>query len=142
MSSEANAAVVRRFYEDVFSGGDLAVADAIVAPGMTLHEPGRELRGREPLKARIAQLRAAFPDLAIAIEDLVAADDRVVVRITTRGTHRGTFAGIAPTGQAVTVEGITIFRVADGQLVERWASIDQLGMVQQLGAKLEWPLPR
>lgn len=142
MSGEADAAVVRRFYEDFSSRGDFAVADAIVAPDMTFHEPGRELRGPEPLKARVAQFRVAFPDLTIAIDDLVAADDRVVVRITLRGTHRGTFAGIAPTGQAVVAESISILRVADGQIVEGWASFDQLGMMQQLGAKLALPFPR
>ena len=142
MSSEANAAVVRRFYGDFSSRGEVAVADAIVAPDMTLHEPGRELRGPEPLKARVAQFRAAFPDLTITIDDLVAADDRVVVRITLRGTHRGTFAGIAPTGRALAAEGISIFRLADGQIVEGWASFDQLGFMQQLGGKLELPFPR
>ena len=142
MSTEANATVVRRFYEDFSSRGDLALADALVAPDAIFSEPGRELRGPEPLKARIAQFRAAFPDLAIAIEDLVTAGDRVVARITLRGTHRGPFAGIAPTGKAVAAEGISMFRVEGGRIVAGWASFDQLGMMQQLGASLALPFPR
>jgi predicted ester cyclase len=68
------------------------------------------------------------------VEDLVAEGDKVAARVTVRGTHRGAFLGLAPTGKAVTQTGIDIVRVAGGKAVERWGSFDELGLLQQLGA--------
>jgi steroid delta-isomerase-like uncharacterized protein len=75
----------------------------------------------------------AFPDLHFTIEDMVAEGDKVVVRWIVRGTHRGTFQDIPPTGKAVTLTGISLFRVANGRGVEVWTDADYLGMLQQLG---------
>ena len=76
---------------------------------------------------------AAFPDLHTTIEQVVGEGDIVVVRGTDRGTHRGDFMGIAPTGRNVTVPWICIYRVTDGKITEQWISSDGLGMLQQLG---------
>ena len=80
-------------------------------------------------------LFAAFPNWHTTIEDLIAEGDKVVVRMTQRGTHQGTFFGLAATGKQVTVAGIAIFRLRDGQIVEEWLLTDQLNAMQQLGAK-------
>ena len=77
---------------------------------------------------------AAFPDLSIDLESLVADDDTVVVTLTVTGTHSGPLLGIKPTGKRMSVRGIQVGRFEDGMLVERWGSTDQLGMLQQLGA--------
>ena len=82
----------------------------------------------------IAQL-AAFPDWQTTIEDLIAEGDKVVVRITQRGTHQGTFFGLAATGKQVSVTGVAIFRLRYGQIVEEWLITDQLGARQQLDAR-------
>ncbi len=75
-----------------------------------------------------------LPDLHYTIEDIIVADDKVVVRFTRRGTHRAEFMGVAPSGREVTWTGIDIFRIADGKIVEHWGNFDQLSMMQQLGA--------
>jgi predicted ester cyclase len=79
-------------------------------------------------------LRGAFPNLEVTVEDQVAEGDRVVTRWITRGTHKGEFQGIPPTGRQVAITGITIFLVADDKLLEGWSNADMLGMLQQLGA--------
>ena len=130
MSTVDNRAVARRFIEEVLGGGDFAALNALAAPECADHAD-------TPGPATIAQFlvawRAAFPDLAITIEDLSAAGDTVAVRWTLRGTHRGAFLGRPPTGRAVAVTGIELYRLADGQIVERQASVDTEGLLRQLG---------
>jgi predicted ester cyclase len=92
-----------------------------------------EVHGPEGLKQLFTMLRTAFPDWSETIEDLMAEEDRVVFRVTGQGTHQGEFMGIPATGKPVTRPGIDIVRNVDGKLVEHWANIDQLGMMQQLG---------
>jgi predicted ester cyclase len=82
----------------------------------------------------ISPLRQGFPDLRFIIQDMVAEGSRVVVRWTSQGTHRGMFAGTAPTGRQVSNEGIGIYRVEDGKIVESWSQVDRLGVLQQIGA--------
>ncbi len=78
--------------------------------------------------------RAGFPDLHITIEDIIAEGDKVATRATARGTHKGEFMNIPPTGKQVTVTSIAIQQIAGGKVVEVWVNIDHLGMMQQLGA--------
>jgi steroid delta-isomerase-like uncharacterized protein len=79
-------------------------------------------------------MRAAFPDTRMTIEDEIAEGDKVVIRWTIRGTHKGEYMGIAPTGKEVTVTGISVYRIERGKIVEDWSNNDMLGMLQQLGA--------
>ncbi len=134
MSTEANKAIIRRFVEEVQNGGDLTVLDEIAAPDYVNHTaPPGVPPDREGLKQLTAMFRRAFPDGRVAIEDLVAEGDRVVTRKTFRGTHRGELMGMPPTGRAIAIQLIDIVRLADGKMTERWLSMDQLGMMQQLG---------
>jgi hypothetical protein len=80
-----------------------------------------------------SSLHAAFPDLHIDVEDMIAEGDKVVARVTASGTHQGEFMGIAPTGNRVEFSAIDIARIAEGKIVEHWSNSDQLGMMQQLG---------
>ncbi len=99
-----------------------------------LHMPGTaEVRGPEAQTQQVVLYRTAFPDLRFTIEDQIAEGDKVVNRVTARGTHRGEFRGIPPTGQEMRVTGITIDRIVVGKLHESWASWDFLGLLQQLG---------
>jgi steroid delta-isomerase-like uncharacterized protein len=119
----------------VVSGGDLALADALLADGYALHFPG--LPGpvdRAGHKGLVAAFRAGFPDWRETVEDVIAEGARVVVRVTGRGTHRGAFQGLPTTGRAVTATGIGIGRIAGGRIAEAWAAYDALGLLQQLGA--------
>jgi steroid delta-isomerase-like uncharacterized protein len=78
-------------------------------------------------------LRQAFPDLQITVEDQIAEGDKVATRWRGRGTHQGDFLGIPSTGRPMEIAGITIFRLADGKIVESWGNPDNLGMLVQLG---------
>jgi steroid delta-isomerase-like uncharacterized protein len=129
--AERNAAVVRRLYDEGMNGGNDAVAEELFAPRCS--DNGQARTSEDIRRALLAQ-QAAFPDWRLVIEDLIAAGDQVVVRWTGRGTHRGTYRGVAPTGKSVTNRGITIWRLADGKIVERWSAADALGLLQQLGA--------
>lgn len=134
MSAEENKAKIRRIYEEVFNKGNLAVADELMAPNYVFHAPGgQEFKGPEGFKQYATMMRTAFPDLHITVEDMVAEGDKVVHRISTRGTHKGDLMGIAPTGKQITTTGIVISRFAAGKEVEVWASLDMLGMMQQMG---------
>jgi len=77
-------------------------------------------------------LTAAFPDLRIDVEDVIAEGDRVVVRLRFRGTHLGPFQGMEPTGRSVEFGAIRIYRLVEGLVVETWAHQDSLGLVRQL----------
>jgi predicted ester cyclase len=94
----------------------------------------RALRGPELLKRTVSMYRAAFPDVRISVDDVIAADDKVVLRWHSEGTHRGELAGLAPTGARASVTGISIDRWKGGKVVESWNEWDNLGLARQLGA--------
>jgi len=135
MAVNGNKAIYRRWFEEVVGTGDLALADELLAPGYRLHFPGvpRPLDA-DGHKSLVAMFRAAFPDWAENVEDVIGEDDRVVIRVTGSGHHRGAFQGIAPTGAHVTATGVGIARIADGRIAEAWAAYDELGLLQQIGA--------
>ncbi len=133
--TEANKALVRRFYDEVVGQGKLELIDEFMASDFVEHEefPGLAA-GRAGAKEFFAQFREAFPDLHFHVDDMIAEGDRVVARITMHGTNEGSFMGMAPTGKEVFVKVIDIVRFADGKIVEHWGVTDQAGMMEQLGA--------
>jgi steroid delta-isomerase-like uncharacterized protein len=134
VSTKDNKAIVRRFVDEVWSKGNMAVADEVVAANVVDHNPiPGQAAGVEGIKQVVATFRRAFPDAQFRSEDMIAEGDKVVTRWTGRGTHKGEFADIPATGRAIVMTGIDIFRVANGKIVERWANQDDLGMMKQLG---------
>jgi len=134
MSTEENKANQRRVWEEIINKGNLALADELFATNYIYHGPvGMEFKGPEGLKQLISGFRNALPDIHVTVEDMVAEGDKVVSRFTGRGTHKGEFMGIAPTGKQTTVGGIVIARWVGGKEVETWEIIDMLSMMQQLG---------
>jgi steroid delta-isomerase-like uncharacterized protein len=132
---DANKHLYRRWFEDVVSGGDLALADELLGPGYRLHFPGMPgPLDREAHKGLVMMFRSAFPDWVETVEDVIAEGDKVVIRVTGRGSHEGEFQGIPATGRQVTATGVGIGRIQDGRIVEAWAAYDALGLMQQLGA--------
>ena len=133
--SEEIKALVRRQEEELFSGGNLELADEIYAPDYVGHDPSNpeEVWGLQAAKQAAADYRRAFPDLRVTVEDLIAEGDKVAARLRVRGTHLGDLNGIAPTGRRVDFTGIVISRVEGGRIAEDWANFDDLGMMQQLG---------
>ena len=95
---------------------------------------------RDGLKQAVTRVRDAFPDINPVIEDIVAGEDRVAVRVTATGTHENEFNGIPPTGKSMTWQEVHIFRIADGKIVEHWGEFDMLGMMVQLGV-VQLPAP-
>ncbi len=135
--SEENKALVRRSIDEMFNKGNLGVADELTAPDYVEHDasnPGDWGRGPDLAKQGATIFRTAFPDLHIAIDDMVAEGDRVAFRWTAHGTHKGAFFGISATGKQVTFTGISISRIADGKVQEGWAVWDTMGLLRQLGA--------
>jgi predicted ester cyclase len=93
-----------------------------------------ELRGRDSLKQMIRQLHRAFPDISFNLEgDFIAEGDKVVARWKGVATQKGTFGSIPATGKSATWTGLSIFRIADGQVAEEIGEEDALSMFQQLG---------
>jgi steroid delta-isomerase-like uncharacterized protein len=136
MSDEANKALIRRFYEEVWARGNLDVADDVFAGDYTRHDlrTGEAKPGPEGQKEIAAAFRDAFPDLTWQIDFLLADGDFVVGRWTASGTHLGSWAGVEATGRPMRFSGINVFRFSDGKVVEIWNHRDDLGLMEQLGA--------
>jgi steroid delta-isomerase-like uncharacterized protein len=136
MSTEQNKELIRRFVEEMFNRGNLSLADEFMAPDFVEHEelPPGIPEGREGVIMLTTMLRSAFPDLKATIDDIIAEGDKVVIRQTWSGTHKGEFMGIPPTGRSVSIGVIDIIRVAGGKFVEHWGQMDSMGLMQQLGA--------
>jgi predicted ester cyclase len=133
--SEQNKAVIRRLINEVWNRRAFDVADELFAPEAIIYESGVALPGAGPavVKEGIGAICAAYPDIRTTIDDMIAADDKVVVRWSSIGTHQGVMQGIAPTNRKVAANGIAIYRFATGKVVEEWMNTDQLGILKQLG---------
>ena len=130
---EENKAILRRIVEEVINQKNLDLVDEFYPTDYVYHfPPNPDIQGPEGFKQYFSTAFAAFPDFHVTIEDMFAERDRVVSRITARGTHQGEFMSIPPTGKLVTVTGIAIHRFADGKIVEDWEIVDFLGMMKQL----------
>ena len=132
--SEQNTTLARRWFEDLFSRGNLDTANEILSAEFVDHLTHEDERGLEELKHYVGIYRNAFPDIQDIVEDIVAEGDKVVVRWLSSGTHQGEFMGVAPTGRHVTFTGMRLFRIADNKIVESWVNIDERGLQEQLGA--------
>lgn len=133
MPVEENKELVRRLYTDFFNKGNLAIAEELFAPEyVNRSAPPGQTPGPDGVRQRAVALRAAFPDLHNAIEDVIAESDKVVIRFIARGTHLGTFLNVPATGKQVTWAGIDVFTVVRGKLVEAWGNFDELGLLRQL----------
>src|SRR5579884_4404303 len=132
-SPGANATLLRRSVE-AFNAGDVAALLAVTAPDIVIHyaELPQPLQGREIWQQGYELVKRAFPDLEIRIDDLVAADDRVAVRLTLSGTHQGEFQGIPATGRTIGYVSHEFYRVADGLIAEEWICSDTASLFSQL----------
>jgi steroid delta-isomerase-like uncharacterized protein len=140
-SVERNKDTFRRYIEEVWKDEQLDIAEEVFAEKYLSHQSdGTALeRGPEDVKKFVMEYRSAFSDIEDIVEDMIGEGDRVVTRWTLRVTHTGEFRGIPATGKRITITGIGIFRFSeDGKVVESWDSLDQLGMLRQLGATVEF----
>jgi predicted ester cyclase len=134
--TEHNIAVSRRVFEEVINEGKLEVAEEVVTPTTRVFVPFTHPGHGVPGLQKIAtSLRGGFPDIHIEIEDIIAVDDKVVLRWkTTRQTHTGMYRGLPPSGKEVRITGMTIFRFENGKIEEFWLEMDQLNGARQMGA--------
>jgi steroid delta-isomerase-like uncharacterized protein len=140
LTTEQNAAIVRRFVEEVISRGDIDSAARYVWEDVVEQVP---LPGQGPgldgLKGILRAMRAGFPDLNFSIKEQISEGDKVVSRFEWTGTHRGEFLGVPATGRRVSVWGMVIDRLEDGRIKDTRIIMDTLGLMTQLGV---FPPPR
>jgi steroid delta-isomerase-like uncharacterized protein len=128
-------AVVRRFLDEVITAGNADALPELMAEDVAWHGGSfGEIRSLDEFKEFIGQFLAAFPDLSVTVDDVIAAGDKVVTRLTVRGTHSGDLMGIPASGAEATWTDVNIYRVAGGKIAEEWFCGDYLGMMQQIGA--------
>ncbi len=134
MSVENNKTTVRRYFEEAKNHGNLDLLEELVTPDYVEHNPmpgqGQGLAG---LRQRAEMMARAFR-IDITVEDVIAVGDRVVVRFMSHLVNQGSFMGIPASGKSATIQGIAIHRLKDGKIAERWLLVENLSLLQQLGA--------
>ena len=134
MTLESNKALVRRFVEEIFENGRREAVDELLSDDFVSHTWHSTGDGKADLKAAMERLSTVLANPHFAIEEMIAEDDRVAVRLTAGATQVGAFMGLAPSGKSYTIGEIHIFRIRDGKVAEHWHQYDQLAMMRQLGA--------
>lgn len=135
MAAEENKALVLRLATVVFDEGNLDAIDELVAPDFVDHTaPADQPPGREGIKRLARTFQDAFPAWKTDIEGIIAEGDIVVFWGTGRGVHEGTFMGIPATGRTISIPGIHVIKLRDGQITEHRSYNDQLRTMRQLGA--------
>jgi predicted ester cyclase len=136
MSTEANKALVHRVFDEVYTNGDLATINELFAADFVRHRStGPDTTGTDAMKQYIVGIRTVFPDLCVVVDDLVAESDKVVARLTVRGTQRASYMGVAPTGRFVSIVEIQTMRLAGGRIAEAWVLDDGFGLLNQLSSE-------
>jgi len=133
MSTETNKAIVRRYIEQVLNKQRHDLFDEFLDDAIELHGTGPSIIGLPAVGEWYAMFGAAFPDWHTTIDDMVAENDKVVVRTTSTGTHQGEMQGIPATGKSITQYAIVIYRLTNGKIVEGRLQTDNLSMFQQMG---------
>lgn len=131
--SEQNKAFVRRWFEEVWNQRCVATIDELLPSDGIVHGLGGDMRGPAAFKPFHSAYCAAFPDLTIQIEDMVAEGDKVAFRFHATATHDGDDLGFKATHRRMVIDGMGIVRVVNDRLVEGWNVFDQAGMLKQLG---------
>jgi len=131
MSTEENKAIVRRFFQ-VWGKGDLGVIDELASPELSVYYPTfpQTIKGGEAFKTFLKEFRSAITDPNLDEEEEIAEGDKVVISWSFSGTHQGTLGGIPPTGKKVNWTGITIYRIADGKVIEEKGEEDSLALMR------------
>jgi steroid delta-isomerase-like uncharacterized protein len=132
---ESTEAVMKRFVEFI-NTADEQLAGQVIASDAVFHAPthAEPLRGPAGYLELLAILRTGFPDIHWTLEETITEGDRIAARFTMRGTHRGDFFGIPPTGNKISVQALNFYHLADGQIVGEQGQPDLLGIMQQIGA--------
>ena len=127
--------ISRRFFDEILSRGNFELVDELFTADYDAHTPIGVFEGLKGAKQFASGLREAFPDLDVEVKEQVAEGDKVATLWRARGTHQGNFGGIPATGKSMEINGITMFRVADGKVLESWGFTDMMSMMKQLGVE-------
>jgi steroid delta-isomerase-like uncharacterized protein len=134
VSTVQGKSIIRHIFDEAFNQGNLSVVDELVAPNSISHHLSWGIpANRMGLKQLIAMFRTAFPDLSCTVEDEINQGDKVAAHWMMRGTHKGPFLGNPPTNKPVLVQGLIYACLENGQIIESWTMVDQMGVLQQLG---------
>jgi len=137
MSKQANIEAQTKFGEAI-NTGNLEAMHNLVAVDSIEHDPAPgQAKGAQGYIDFFTKMRAAFPDMKVEVEQLVADDDNIAFAYTLTGTHEGDFNGLPPTHKKIKVRGLQISKFKDGKMVERWGSSDELGILKQLGIEIK-----
>ena len=134
MSAEDTKAIVDRFWDEVWNKKNLTIADDLLPDNVILHNFDVVVEGRDAWRQTMTPFFIGFPDLSFTVEFTICEGDKVAVRYSVTGTHKGDFRGIAPTDKSIKISGVAIYRVTQGKIVEVWSQPDKLGLLQQIGA--------
>jgi steroid delta-isomerase-like uncharacterized protein len=133
--SENKEIVLRKWYQELWDRWNIGVADDLFSSDYALHLSGVDAAlNRDAAKQVVAMFSVAFPDLKHTVDEIIAEGETIAARWTVRGTHRGEYQGIAPTGRNVTVSGTTIHHMSSGRIVETWLTMDTIEVLKQLDA--------
>jgi len=135
MSTEQNKAIIRRWIDEGWNKGNLAVVDELYTANVVQHDPSSPMpvTSSAALKGYVSTFRTAVPDLHFTVDDLLAEGDKVLWRFTSHGTQKGPLGPIPPTGKTATITGMVLFRFENGKVAEAWVNVDMLSLLQQLG---------
>ena len=130
----SNKAIVRRYFTEVLTAGNLELIDTLIAQDYVSHYPAGYVLGGGPEDVRqiVSSVRRAFPDVHFTVDDLIAEGEKVVCRWTFQGVQEEDFMGIPVSGRKATVMGIAIYRVVNERIAEAWFTWDALGLMRQL----------
>ncbi len=135
MSTDANKELVRRFINEAINTGNIEIINDFVAPNYTeIHEGTKYPIGIEGAKEHIIGVRQTYPDLHLTIDNQIAEGEWVATCITARGTHKGVWLNIKPTGKILTYTGVNVDRVVNGRIVEHGGAANLLGPLIDAGA--------
>jgi steroid delta-isomerase-like uncharacterized protein len=136
-TQEANKALMRRWFEEVWNQGRVEAIDEMFAADGVAHglsdEPGKTMKGPDDFRPFHDIFRGAFPDIEVVVEDTIAEGDLVAARCSVRGKHTGDHLGVAASNAPVEFTGMAIVRIKDGKIVEAWNNFDFLAMNRQIG---------
>ena len=133
---EANKQIVRDYFK-AFLAADEAWWTRHIAPDFKRHDPGLpfEVVGPGGVKKLAEALLPGIPDMELPIVDLVAEGEKVLARLSVKGTHAGELMGVPATGAKIDIDVLDLFQIRDGRLIEHWALLDNLGLLRQIGVK-------
>ena len=132
-----NKEIVKRYWEGKWNERRPEILDELQTPDVQYHSTSMQMNGIEEYKQAYNHYLSAFHDTNITIGELIAEGDKVMSRVTLSAVHKGELPGIPPTGKTLTVSAFTVFRLVDGKIAEEWESLDELGMMMQLGMELK-----